>query len=210
MSEGLSLLLFLLSVAVVSLSGVMMPGPVTAVIVSKGHQDSKAGVWIALGHGAIELPLMAAIYLGIGSVFTLPAVHLSISFAGGAMMLYLAWQMLRSLRQASAEAGVLPYNSVLAGLMTTAANPGFFLWWATIGIALVLKARTFGFAGIVSMAITHWACDFGWNWLVSWSVFRSRRLWSRRVREIVFTGFGLLLAGFGIWFIYTGVSAITG
>lgn len=186
-----------------------MPGPVTALIVAKGHQDSKAGIWIAVGHAAVEFPLMAAIYLGLGQFFMVPVAQVPISFAGGAMMLYLGWQMLSSLRRADSEAGALPYSSVTAGLLATAANPSFYLWWATVGVALVLNARGFGVTGIVGMAITHWVCDFGWDWLVSWSVFRSRRLWSRWAKRMVFAGFGVLLGGLGIWFIYSAVSIMT-
>ena len=49
------LLSFLLSVVFVSLSGVMMPGPVFAVTVAKGYRSKVAGVLIALGHGAIAV-----------------------------------------------------------------------------------------------------------------------------------------------------------
>lgn len=207
-SGGLSLALFLLSVVVVSLSGVMMPGPVTAAIVAKGHHNSRAGLWVALGHGAVELPLITLIYLGLAAFFTLTAVRTSIGLAGGAMMLFLGWQMFRSLKEANTQANPIPYNSVTVGLVTTAANPGFFLWWATIGAALVANASAFGPPGVMAMAITHWMCDIGWDWLVSWGVFRSRRVWSDRLRKIVFAGFAVLLAGFGVWFIVSAVSLL--
>ena len=63
------LLSFLLSVVFVSLSGVMMPGPVFAVTVAKGYRSKVAGVLIALGHGAIEFPLMFLIYFGFTQFF---------------------------------------------------------------------------------------------------------------------------------------------
>ena len=209
MTGGLNLPLFLLSVVVVSLSGVMMPGPVTAMVIARGHRDSRAGMWIALGHGAIELPLMAAIYLGLGQLFTSGLVKASIGFIGGAMMLFLSGQMFLSLKKASSDSISMPYNSVIAGLLTTASNPYFFIWWATVGAALVLNAQSFGMMGIVAMAVSHWLCDIGWDWLLSWSVFKSRNLWSQKIRYVVFVGCGLLLAGFGVWFVYSALSFIT-
>lgn len=209
MTDALNLPLFLLSVVVVSLSGVMMPGPVTAMVIARGHRDSKAGMWIALGHGVIELPLMAAIYLGLGQLFTSGLVKVSIGFAGGAMMLYLGWQMFVSLKKNISEEVRLPYNSVTAGLLATASNPYFFIWWATVGAALVLNARSFGMMGIIVMAVTHWLCDIGWDWMLSWSVFKSRNLWSQKIRRTVFIGCALLLAGFGAWFVYSAISFIT-
>ena len=206
MANGLNFPLFLLSVVVVSLSGVMMPGPVTAMVIARGHRDSRAGMWIALGHGALELPIMAAIYLGLGQLFTSGVVKASIGFVGGAMMLYLGGQMFLSLKKARAEDMLLPYNSVAAGLLATASNPYFFIWWATVGAALIVNAQVFGTLGIIAMAISHWLCDIGWDWALSWSVFKSRKLWSNTVWQVVFIGCGLLLAGFGVWFVYLAIS----
>ena len=61
-----SLNLFLLSAAGISLTGVMLPGPMTAATIAKGYGDKNAGAWIAVGHAVIEVPLIAAIYLGLG------------------------------------------------------------------------------------------------------------------------------------------------
>ncbi len=62
-----SLPLFLGSVIFLSASGVMMPGPVTAVTVAKGSQRKWAGVLVAIGHGIIEIPLILLIYFGLAS-----------------------------------------------------------------------------------------------------------------------------------------------
>jgi threonine/homoserine/homoserine lactone efflux protein len=64
--------LFLLSVIGISLSGVMAPGPLTAATITKGYNDKYAGVFIALGHGIIELPLMVVIYFGFASYLASP------------------------------------------------------------------------------------------------------------------------------------------
>jgi threonine/homoserine/homoserine lactone efflux protein len=46
---------FLLEAVLISLSGVIAPGPVTAVTVSKGTKSPHAGAIIALGHGIESL-----------------------------------------------------------------------------------------------------------------------------------------------------------
>ncbi|MEM2995600.1 MAG: LysE family transporter [Candidatus Bathyarchaeia archaeon] len=61
---------FLLSVVLTSLSGVMMPGPVFAVTVTHGYKSKVAGAIVALGHGAIEFPLMFLIFFGFEKFFT--------------------------------------------------------------------------------------------------------------------------------------------
>ncbi|GAH55236.1 unnamed protein product, partial [marine sediment metagenome] len=60
-----SLGLFLFSAVGISLTGVMLPGPLTAATIAKGYGDKNAGALIAVGHAVIEIPLIAAIYLGL-------------------------------------------------------------------------------------------------------------------------------------------------
>jgi threonine/homoserine/homoserine lactone efflux protein len=98
-----------------------------------------------------------------------------------------------------------PHSSVVAGLATTASSPYFFLWWATVGAALLASAQDFGSAGVAVMGVTHWICDLGWLFLISWVVYKSKQLWTHRVHRAVFGVCAAVLAGFGGWFIYSGI-----
>lgn len=198
--------LFLLSIVLISLSGVMMPGPVTAVTVAKGYRDRKAGAFIALGHGMVELPLIGLIYLGFGQYFALHYVKVAVGLIGGLMLLWLGVSMFRARGRRDTTGVDLPYSSLAAGIITTVANPYFFLWWATIGAALVMKATAFGTMGVVLFALVHWLCDLAWDQFVSVVTFKSRRLWTRRVQQVVFGGCALILMGFGVWFIFSTFS----
>ena len=60
-----SLSLFLLTAAGISLTGVMLPGPMTAATIAKGYSDKHAGAWIAAGHAVVEVPIIAIIYIVI-------------------------------------------------------------------------------------------------------------------------------------------------
>ncbi|MFQ5835898.1 MAG: LysE family transporter, partial [bacterium] len=156
------LILFLFTVIVISLSGVMMPGPVFAVTVTKSYKSATAGSLIAVGHGIIEFPLMFLIYLGLSNFFKLAPVQIFIGIAGGLMLIYLGVDMIRFRVDIKQERKDPSYSSTVGGLITTTANPYFFLWWATIGSALILKSAMFGVIGFISMATVHWFCDFGW------------------------------------------------
>ena len=91
-----SLGLFLLSAAGISLTGVMLPGPLTAATIVKGYSDKHAGAWIAAGHAVIEIPLIAVIYFGLGHFIDSPHVEKGIYLAGGLMLLYLGFRMFRA------------------------------------------------------------------------------------------------------------------
>ena len=205
MTDTTSLPLFLGSVIAISLTGVMMPGPVTAVTVSKGAQRKGAGALIAIGHGLIEIPLMLLIYFGLASFLNLTEVKISVGLAGGAVLIWMALNMLRNRPSVFSEQKELAHSSVVAGVATTAANSYFFIWWATVGAALLVSARDFGSAGVAALGVTHWLCDFAWLYLISWAVFKSRRLWTQRVNMVVFGVCSAILAGFGAWFIFSSI-----
>lgn len=196
--------LLLLSTVTISVSGVMMPGPVFAVTVARGRQSPWAGVLVALGHALIEFPLMALVAWGLAGFFQLRPVQIVIGLAGGAMLVWMGMGMLRS-RPEEADSSRTRSGPVLAGLSTTVANPYFFLWWGTVGALLLSRSLAFGVAGVVLVAVTHWLCDLCWDTLVSFLTYHSRRLWTPLVYRLVFGACGLLLIGFGVYF---AVSAI--
>ena len=200
MSDYGSLASLILAVTAISLTGVMAPGPVTAVTITKGASRPGAGALIALGHGIIEMPLIVLIGLGFATVLAVPAVRVVVGIAGGLVLIWMSVGMLRTPVQAFAERREVGSGCVLAGLTTTAANPYWFVWWATVGAALVASASAWGLVGLLAFALAHWMCDLGWLSFLSWGVFSSRRLWSPRVYRGILVACGAVLAGFGVYF----------
>jgi threonine/homoserine/homoserine lactone efflux protein len=196
---------FMLSVVVISLSGVMSPGPLFAVTIAKASEDKRAGLLISLGHGAIEFPLMFLIYLGFNWLFTLTTVQKTISLVGGLIMVYMGVQMLRTRKENTEKYSLSRHGPMVSAILATSANPYFILWWATIGAALVTNAAIFGLIGFLIFAATHWSCDLLWNTFVSITVFKSRRYWTQKVRSVIFSFCFLTLTGFGAWFIVSTI-----
>jgi threonine/homoserine/homoserine lactone efflux protein len=192
---------FLALTAFISLSGVMMPGPVFAVTVAKGQRHPHAGGLIGLGHGLVEIPLIVLIYLGLGGVFATTAWKSSVGLLGGAALLAIGADMIRRRDDLSSGRADLAYGSLGAGMLTTLANPYFYLWWGTVGAALVTRAAAWGRPGLAIFCVVHWLCDLGWSLLVSGTSFKSAGLWSGRMQRFLFTTCGVLLLAFGAWFI---------
>ena len=201
-----SLGLFLLSVIGISLTGAMLPGPMTAATIAKGYGSKNAGALIAVGHGVIELPLIAAIYLGVGHFLGLPLVVSIIYIAGGVALFYLGFRMFRTASDAPGEVGGLPRNSMVTGIVVTATNPAFYVWWIFIGAALITGAARFGVIGVVLLAVVHWPCDLIWSEFLSLGTFKSRKWWTGKVPRIVFSICALILIGFGAWFLTSGLT----
>ena len=195
-----SLGLFLLSAAGISLTGVMLPGPMTAATIAKGYSNKNAGALIAVGHAVIEIPLIAAIYFGFGHFFNRPQVIDIVYVVGGIALFYLGFRMLRSSNNTLGEVGGLPTSSLVTGILVTGTNPAFYVWWVTVGIALVAGAAKFGLAGVILFILVHWTCDLAWSEFLSVGTFESRRWWTQKVQKVVFTICALILIGFGVWF----------
>jgi threonine/homoserine/homoserine lactone efflux protein len=198
----------LLSVVVISFSGVMMPGPMFAVTLAKSYRSPWAGTLISLGHAVIEVPLILLIYFGFAQFFENSVVQLVLSILGGGMIIWLGIGMFRSRTSVVREGKDLPYSAFTAGIITSGLNPLFILWWATIGSMLVMRFHEFGIGGLTVFIIAHWLCDLVWLSFVSVLVYKSRSLWGQRFQEWVFIASSLLLAGFGLWFVISGIQTV--
>jgi threonine/homoserine/homoserine lactone efflux protein len=198
----------LLSVVVISLSGVMMPGPMFAVTLAKSYKSPWAGAHISLGHAVIEVPLILLIYFGFARFFENSTVQLALSVAGGAMIVWMGISMFRARREVARGEKDLSYNAFTAGIITTGLNPFFLLWWATIGAMLIMRFLDFGPLGLILFIIVHWLCDLVWLSIVSVTVYKTHSLWGLKIQEWVFIACSLLLIGFGIWFITSGIQSV--
>ncbi len=195
----------LLSVAVISLSGVMMPGPMFAITVAKSYRSPWAGPMIAIGHAVIEVPLILLIYFGFARFFENITVQLVLSILGGAMIIWLGIGMFRARTEVVHQGRDLSYSAITAGIILSALNPFFLLWWATVGSMLIMKVVDYGAAGLAAFTLVHWSCDLVWLSIVSVLIYKTQKLWGKRFQEWLFIACSLLLVGFGGWFIVSGI-----
>lgn len=201
--EMVALALFLLTVGIISLSGVLMPGPVFAAAVVKGAENKHAGAWIALGHLIIEIPLIVLIAWGLDFIFGNASVRIGIGIGGGAILLFMGIRMFQMRSSHEVVKRAFPTHPLIAGIITTVTNPYVFLWWATVGASLIIIALGFGVVGIICFVIVHESCDLGWDYAVAYTTYRSRKLWTQKTHMFIFGIFGILLAMFGIYFMFS-------
>ena len=184
---------FLFEVVSISLSGVMSPGPMSAATIGQGSRSPHAGAWMAIGHGVVEFPLMIALFFGAGYLFSLPYVRVSIALLGGAFLLFTGVGMLRAIGKASPGARSDDRSPLLAGILLSVGNPYFLIWWATVGIALILRSVQFGLLGFVVLAVTHWLCDFCWCYFLSALSFKGGNFFGKSFQKAIFAISGVFL-----------------
>lgn len=206
----MALLVFLSEVFIISLSGVMAPGPVTAAAVGMGSRSRFAGSFIAVGNGVVEFPLIILIVLGAGRILKLQVAQITIGLAGGAILLVMGVLMLKTLRSSEKlETRLSGGTPVLTGVLLTATQPYFLLWWATVGLALATTAVGLGVWAFVLFAVVHWLCDFAWLSVLSWASFKGSTVLGAGAARIVLFICALALIFFGLGFVIRAGATLT-
>jgi len=199
---------FLIEAVLISLSGVMAPGPITAVTVSKGTKSPHAGAIIALGHGIVEIPLMILILYGFGEILKIAYIKAIIGLLGGLFLLKMGLGLLQGIKPAKIESSNNPHSPLMAGIILSLANPYFLIWWATIGSILIFRSITFGLLGFVIFMILHWFCDFFWCYFLSALSFKGGQFFGKRLQQVLFAICGVFLLFFSAKFIFDAVKII--
>lgn len=200
------LLSFLIQTVVISLSGVMAPGPVTTATLAQGSRNRWAGTLIAFGHGILEIPLIFLLMLGLSVFFERPLTRTLIGAVGGLFLLWMSVGMLREIRKPdlTPKSGS-PQGPLMTGFVLSATNPYFLFWWATVGLNLAMRAKELGGTALVLFAAVHWLCDWVWLTILSFSVFYGAGLLNQRNQKWILGFCALALGWFGLRFLLDAV-----
>jgi len=198
------------SAFVIGFSGALMPGPMFALVLSGSSKSGfKAGPLAVLGHGILELILVIALVLGLGTFLQNEPVFKIIGIIGGGVLVYLGIDMIRSMRRVSIdikkEDNIPGKSLIFHGIIASLSNPYWIMWWATIGMALILSASKYRFWGIIVFFIGHILSDLVWYSSVSFAVDRGRKIFSQKVYQGIVATCGVLLVGFGLYFVIGAV-----
>ena len=186
-SKVFEIILFLATVFVVSLSGAMAPGPVTATTITLGARKKYAGTFMAIGHGIIEVPLFLLVVFGLGNFLNTPPAKIAIGLAGGLVMLWMGHGMFKEARNASLHTcdNVKSKSPVIAGIILSASNPYFLIWWVTVGMALATDAKAFNGIVLTLFLIVHWSVDLIWFQALSFASYKGAEIITEKHFRIV-------------------------
>jgi threonine/homoserine/homoserine lactone efflux protein len=201
---------FLMGAVMISLSGVMAPGPITAITLSKAARSPHAGGIIAIGHGIVEFPLMLAIWYGISYLRDSAGLQAAIGLVGGLFLLLMGVGMLRSATSVKPPASTVGASALVGGVVLTAANPYFLLWWGTVGATLIGQAVAFGLLGFAVFAVAHWLCDLAWLWFLSALGYKGGQFFGHRFQKVTFAVCGAFLLAMSGKFIVDAVWLVRG
>lgn len=209
----LTLATIFISSFIIAFSGALMPGPLLTMTVSESsRRGASAGPLMILGHGILELTLVVLLLAGLAPFFKRDDVFIIIALAGGAILLWMAVSMFRSLPGLQLDVDVQDgenRNLVLAGILFSLANPYWTIWWASIGLGYILHSVKFGILGVAAFFVGHILADLVWYAFVSFGIAKGRNSLSIRAYRGLIGGCASFLLLFACYFFYSGIERLS-
>ena len=182
----------------------MSPGPLFAANITYGLRDGfRSGIKIAIGHSIVELPLVILLGIGVFSLEIFPEFRVIISIFGAVTLFGFAIMQIKSIFRKNSGISTKPkHGPIITGILFSALNPFFIIWWLTIGFKLISDAMLiWAFAGILIVFVLHIWMDFVWLGMVAFLASKSVKIISNKNYKIMISGLSLILIYFGITFL---------
>jgi threonine/homoserine/homoserine lactone efflux protein len=187
----------------IGLTGALAPGPTLVATINASLKGGwSMGPRVTLGHATVELFIV--LFIAAGFALVIGDHAWLISGIGGLALLLFGTLTLRDARTATLPLTGEPAETVhpfLAGVITSISNPYFWIWWFTVGSALIIGAYAGGLVLVIAFIAGHWAADLGWLTLVSVSIHRGRFVLDERHYRWILGLCGLFLIVFGGYYL---------
>jgi len=200
---------FAITVILISASGVMAPGPLFASNIMYGLRGgAQAGLKMAYGHTVVEFPLVILIGLGALSLDSFPEFRIAITIFGALGLFGFAGIQLRTvLKKNVFSQRESRHGPFLAGVLLSAMNPFFIIWWFTIGFKLISDSLIFwSLWGVVIMFLFHIWMDYAWLSGIALISKKSFTFLNNRNYKIVIIGLSAILIYYGFIFLKDALS----
>lgn len=199
---------------IVGFSGAMMPGPLLAVGISETPRHGwRTGPVITVGHAVAEVGVVLVLMLGVVAVAQNSTVTKIISIVGGAALLLMGimmvWDTLRNkVNYDSTTTEEKGKSHLLAGkgITATLSNPYWWVWWGTVGLALLVDSQAAGLKGPVVFYFGHILSDLVWYSAVSIIIWQGRKLLMGTPMKVVLIACAVFLIYLGGKFLISGLS----
>jgi threonine/homoserine/homoserine lactone efflux protein len=220
---SMNMLEFAGEVILVSLSGVLSPGPLFfANLICGSKEGFRSGIKIAFGHTIVELPLIILLVMGISQI---PYTDLAsignlkiVGIVGGIAIVAFSVLQIKDIVKRKDAAITLNNNSkketqkviynnrnrpVTLGIVFSALNPFFLAWWLTVGLKLISDSiSSFGaLSGTLSLFSFHIWMDYAWLTLVSFLIYKGISILKSKYYKMLLLILSMMFGFYGLYWI---------
>jgi threonine/homoserine/homoserine lactone efflux protein len=166
------------------------------------------GVLVAIGHTIFELPYVLLLSRTSSNIErSLARVRKPLSAAIAVFIVYFAAGLFKSPDQIGLSGGSVlghgPIYAILTGLVLTAFNPHFLLWWVTVGFPIVTDEGLKSARGFTICYAAHVWMDYVWLTLLALGG-ASLKLLGSTIYRVFLAALGLVLLVFAADIILRG------
>jgi threonine/homoserine/homoserine lactone efflux protein len=187
----------------IGLTGALAPGPTLVATINASLKSGwSAGPRVTLGHIVVEILMVLLIMAGLSVVFG--QYSWLIAGVGGTALLVFGVLTLREAKNARidiVDGSDTIAEPFMAGIITSISNPYFWIWWFTVGSALLIGAYQGGYSLALAFIFGHWTADLGWFTLVSVGIHRGRFILRERSYRLILGICGVSLILFGFYYL---------
>ena len=187
---------------VLGLSLAAPPGPVMAIMATASAQG-RPRESIVTAMGAIVGDAVWLLFAVAGFITVLkahPRIIGALGIAGGAMLLWMAWQGYRSARRGIADSTLK--GSFRLGFATVLSSPYSFAWWMASGPIVISTLRAPGIAGLFVSLVAY---TVTFSYALSWLGARVKHA----AVVVAYVGVAMLSI-FGVYFAREGIRLLRG
>ncbi|MHC1791113.1 LysE family transporter [Solidesulfovibrio sp.] len=196
--------------AALGLSAGFAPGPLLTLVLSQTlAHGPREGVKVALAPVITDAPIILAAWLVLSRLTDTPAVLGIVALAGAALLCRYGWECFQAPPPGGGDPSLAP-RSILRGVAANFANPHPYLFWATVGVPLLLEAAAVGAAAVVAFLGVFYVCIIGAKVAAAVLAGRFRRFLSSRTYRLLMAGLGLSLLYFAFSFARQGLVLLGG
>ena len=200
---------FLLQGIVLGFAAGISPGPMLGLVISQTPRHGwRAGNLVALAPLFTDIPIIVLLVVILGHV---PLAVLNwLALVGGAFVIYLGIETVRAVGSEltiNTKAG--SGRVLLSAVATNFLNPHPYLFWATVGSALLFQSYAVGgITASLAFLISFYALLVGAKLSIALLVSRSQSWLTGRAYRLLVVGSGALLVGLGMLLIWEGLKHI--
>jgi threonine/homoserine/homoserine lactone efflux protein len=197
---------FIATVILLTASGALAPGPLFFQTISQGAKTgARSGLIFSMAHTLVEFSLIMLLAFGLLAVRNEMFIRNIIGVIGGIVLIFFGLYQIIGLlkkKQIGHKQEVPSHRLFLIGILFTALNPYFIVWWLTVGSNLILLALEFAaLSGVIFMFLCHIWMDYVWLITVAHFAKKGVNALGSQWYRILIGLSGVILIYFGVLFL---------
>ncbi|MGI6321839.1 MAG: LysE family translocator [Bacteroidales bacterium] len=200
-----SLWQFISAGIILGLTSGISPGPLLTLVLNQTIRHNKTeGIKVALSPLITDLPIILITVLILGRLARFDMFLAVISFAGAIFLAYLGIESLRT-RELSIRLQTSDSGSLKKGIIANFLNPSPYLFWATVGTPLMLKAYKTDLLTSILFMMSFYVFLIGSKVVVAFLMDRTKQFMNQKFYLILMRTLGIVLIIFSLIFLYEGL-----